>query len=238
MEARNLVREERSAPVAPDDGQERALALVAHEIRGPLLGVQRAIERVLGRHVLSEEDQTLLTLASSDIQRLADTSLELLRWAALGAGGLRFQDTSLARLVEDVASSITVEEGGNRIRVQVLRDVRAHVDRVLVRSAVDNLVRNALVHSSSDAPVDLTLERTRDAAVIAVRDRGPGLPLEERVRVQDPFVRGRWTSTGGFGLGLFIARRAAESHGGSLTIGGTQQGAVFRIEVPLRGELR
>ncbi len=224
--------------MAPDDGQERALAIVAHEIRGPLLGVQRAIERVLGRQVLSEDDQTLLTLASADLQRLADMSLELLRWAALGAAGLRFQDTSLARLVEEVASSIAVEEGGNRIRVRILRDVRAPVDRVLVRSAVDNLVRNALVHSRSEAPIDLTLERTGDAAVIAVRDRGPGLSHEERARVQDPFVRGRWTSTGGFGLGLFIARRAAESHGGSLTIGGTEQGAVFKIEVPLRGDHR
>ena len=100
------------------------------------------------------------------------------------------------------------------------------VDQIL-----DNLVENAIRYAPG--PVTIEVDRDGDRALLAVRDRGPGILPEDRARVTERFYRGRGAPSGGSGLGLAIARELAERSGGELTVQSPEEGGT-RIEVRFR----
>ena len=96
-----------------------------------------------------------------------------------------------------------------------------------------NLIENALRHTPSGEVVDIAV---RDNGTIEVMDRGPGVPLHHREMIFRRFWRGAAADHQGAGLGLPIVRHIAEAHGGSVHVDSRDQGgAVFRIELPMRG---
>jgi len=111
--------------------------------------------------------------------------------------------------------------------------VAANVDPDAIGIVVDNLIRNAIDHSPVDRAVTLSVS---PGPVIAVEDRGPGVPSELRTRIFEPFARGRATDRTagtGLGLGLAICKRIVDGHGGSILVddrpGG---GARFAVRLP------
>jgi two-component system OmpR family sensor kinase len=107
-------------------------------------------------------------------------------------------------------------------------------DRRLIGRAVGNLLRNAQKYAASQ--VALQARRDGFRVEITVEDDGPGIPDDERERIFEPFFRldrSRDRSTGGFGLGLSIARKAVALHGGTLVVERAQMGgARFVISLP------
>src|SRR5690606_6769294 len=89
----------------------------------------------------------------------------------------------------------------------------------MLERAVDNLLRNALRFSPPGQPVELSARREADRLLLEVRDHGPGADLEILPRLGEPFFRAPGQNAPGHGLGLAIARRAAERHGGRLVLG-------------------
>jgi signal transduction histidine kinase len=101
---------------------------------------------------------------------------------------------------------------------------------------LDNLVRNAVRHSPPGAAVEIEAGLADRRVRIDVRDRGPGIPNGELDRMFEPFVRGSGTDGPGSGLGLSIARRIAELHGGTLTAANRPDGGcAFTILLDPRG---
>jgi signal transduction histidine kinase len=96
-----------------------------------------------------------------------------------------------------------------------------------VRGAIENLLRNA-GESAPQGEITLTLTSDREALIIEVRDEGPGIPRDELERIFAPF---HTTRTQGTGLGLAVARRIAEAHGGSLTARNVDPGACFTMRL-------
>src|SRR5262249_23754891 len=113
--------------------------------------------------------------------------------------------------------------------------VVAEVDPDAIGIVVDNLIRNALEHSPADQAVTVRVDA---GPIIAVEDRGPGVPRELRTRIFEPFARGRATdrtSGSGLGLGLAICQRIVTGHGGTIGVddrGGG--GARFAVRLPPR----
>jgi two-component system, OmpR family, sensor kinase len=103
-----------------------------------------------------------------------------------------------------------------------------------LRQAVDNLLRNALVHTPSGTPVRVKVEKTSDSTLISVADKGPGIRPEESSKVFDRFFQADPSRTGqGTGLGLSIVAAIAEAHGGRSWVDSTLgQGSTFYIELP------
>jgi signal transduction histidine kinase len=123
---------------------------------------------------------------------------------------------------------------GVSLRLECPPDVRVRLDKLKVRQAVVNLLRNAIDASPPGASVHVACRPGEDAAEIVVADHGPGIPAPDRGRIFTPFFT---TKDQGSGLGLAIAREFTEAHGGSLRVENGDGGATFVLRLPRDGPL-
>ena len=141
------------------------------------------------------------------------------------------------RVVQDVVTmcSLEAEARGCAINISVEGQAIVHGDAELLRRAVENVVRNAIRHAPEGTTIDVTYDEREATAVIAVRDRGPGVPEALLTRLGEPFFRvdeSREAASGGVGLGLSIARRAVLLHHGTLTAENAQPGLRITLAIP------
>jgi two-component system OmpR family sensor kinase len=112
-------------------------------------------------------------------------------------------------------------------------------DDTRLRQVLGNLVRNALVHTPPQSPIDISLSTEDSVAKLAVADHGPGLAADDLDRIFEPFYRAdpsRSRDSGGAGLGLSIVSAVVTAHGGHVKVHETEGGgATFEVELPLAG---
>jgi signal transduction histidine kinase len=225
----------RAADVArmQSEGLHMGIALTAHELRGPLVGARAAIELAL-RTDDKGTARSLLERAHDELARMAENVDPLLRWAA-GAEPLDLRRVELVRLVEEVVSSCRLELQTNDVEIFSDGELEVMADDRHLRSALANLIRNAVAYSPHGSPVAVTVHVAGDQARIEVHDRGPGIGREERAAIFDPFARGQVGrgSRTGRGLGLFISSRIVEAHGGSIWLSTDTSGSTFGIDLQL-----
>lgn len=115
-------------------------------------------------------------------------------------------------------------------------------DDTRLRQAVGNLMRNAIVHTPPETPIEVALTTHDGVATMSVIDHGPGLDADDAGRVFEPFFRAdpsRSRDSGGAGLGLAIVAAVVGAHGGSVKVSETQGGgATFEVELPARDQTR
>ena len=142
----------------------------------------------------------------------------------------------MGAIVTALATDADRVREGVRVRARVLRGgPHPPLDRRLLERAVGNLVNNAVRHARSEVEIRVVVERGE--LRILVDDDGPGVPMADRARVFEPFTRldaARSRDTGGIGLGLALAMRAAEAQGATLRVETADLGgARFVWAVPL-----
>jgi two-component system sensor histidine kinase HydH len=214
------------------DERERALAslgemsaVIAHEIRNPLASLK-------GHAQLLEES---LAPESKPRERAGRVLREALRLEALTTDLLAFvRSGALTRRSHDAATFVraAVEPFGERVRATVLHGpVQLSIDPDRMTEALSNVLRNAQ-QAAPDSTVELEARADGRAWTCVIRDRGPGVALEDRERIFSPFVTAK---THGTGLGLAIARRIVEAHGGRIPCADAEGGgAAFTVELPVR----
>lgn len=201
--------------------QRRLLHDVSHELRSPLARLQLAVG-LLHRSPAGLEQA--LSRIEREVQRLDALVGEVLTLARLESGtplGTIHEIDALA-LLASVAEDARFEARAQGLELQLDAEageviVRAHGE--LLARAFDNVIRNAVKYTPAGRKVDVTasVDPAAGALRIEVGDRGPGLPAETLQRIFEPFVRiASGPAQPGFGLGLAIARRAVQAHGGSL----------------------
>jgi signal transduction histidine kinase len=219
---------------------DEGIAWAAHELRGPLLGVRAVLESLEREEEGSEAGRAMLRRSERELGRLAALTDGLLRWT-VGAEPLHRQWRDVVDVVEEAVDSCRLEAGDDRVTIDAPGPVMARIDAINLRVAVANVVRNALAYSAPGSEVRVRVRSPADRVLIQVRDRGAGVAPQELGAIFDPFVRGeagRRSSPGGSGLGLFIARRIAEAHGGSILVEASDAGATFTIRLPARPDGR
>lgn len=186
---------------------ERALLLagISHDLRTPLTRLRMEIE-------MSVANDIARAGMEADIAEMDRTIGQFLDFAR-PAEKTEAAPVDLAALLDDIAARY----GRRLARADFpAARVRAHPDAL--RRAIANLIENALRHGG--APVELALTTEGRHVVVAVLDRGPGIPPDQIARLRQPFARGETarTGAGGAGLGLAIVERIARSAGGRLEL--------------------
>ncbi len=222
------------------EGQRRLLHDVSHEVRSPLARLQAAVG--LLRQKYDREDATIERI-EEEITRIDRLVGDLLKLSRIEAGELveREQDVDLRELVFEIVMDANFEAQATGRTVRWLDETSATTSGwpEMLRGAVENIVRNALKHApNSDVVViETTLVAAPPRYVIRVLDAGPGVPEEELNVLFTPFYRSALgSSTDGYGLGLAIARRSVETHGGTIRARNRAGGGLMvEITLPLRG---
>jgi signal transduction histidine kinase len=199
--------------------REEMMQAVAHELATPLARLRFLLARL--------EGDATVTAIEGEVQEIAALADELADWVTADSAPLVPQLMAVDEAAQELA-----ELADRPVQVVIAPDARgarAAVSPRLLDRAVGNLLRNACQHAATE--VQLRVERAGGQVRVTVTDDGPGIPLADRARVLLPFQR---VGDGpGLGLGLAIARRIAERHGGGIEVGG-ERGAEVSLWLPIR----
>ena len=214
--------------------QRQLLHDVSHELRSPLARLRIALALAERPGLAGDERERLAQRIGRECDRLEALIAEILVLARVDSGNTPSEPVELGALLEHLVEDARVLAPQQRIQLQVAADCRVDGWADLLERALDNLLRNALRFSPPGQPVELTVERRGAWLRIAVRDRGPGVQEAHLARLGEPFYRAPGQDTPGHGLGLAIARRAAERHGGRLELANADGGGfVASLLIPL-----
>lgn len=218
---------------AAQRSQRQFIADASHELRSPIATI-----KAMGETVVAHPDGALDTSTAEAFVEEATRMERLVNGLLLLA---RADERGLAREQHDVDLDDLLAAERDRIRSTTSLAVEAKIEAVRVSGsplqlaqAVRNLVDNAVRHARTS--VALSVRADGGAAIIEIRDDGPGIPAAERKRVFDRFVRldeSRARDEGGTGLGLAIVEEVVRAHGGSVEVVDSVRGAVLRVTLPL-----
>lgn len=224
-ELRNQIQSERNL-----------LSGVSHELRSPIARIRLAL--TLARTADDDERREMLDRIEQDSIQLDSMLERILTVARLESGQQKpkFEPLSLNEVMDDVLHDAHFEAAatGATIAYQDNGDIKLNGDAGLLRSAIENVVRNAIFYCGQAGKIEVRASKVGDTAVVSVRDNGPGVPENALPLLFKPFYRvddSRGTNTGGMGLGLAIVRNAVLVHGGTVS---ARNVAPHGLEVELR----
>lgn len=191
---------------------------LSHELRSPLARLQAALALAAARQGAGEAERTRV---EQEIRRMDAVIGDLLRFSRLDAAvTLTKKLVRVPELLRTLAADEELEARakGARISVTASGELAVLCDPELLRSGIENVVRNAIRYAPADSTVEVVAGRAGPDITVAIRDRGPGVPADYLEKIFEPYVRvpKGIEDAGSTGLGLAIARRVAEVHGGGI----------------------
>ena len=214
--------------------QQRLNRDISHELRSPLARLNVALE--IAKQKSTSDSMPILERIETESTRLNEMISRLLTLAKLESGAVEVERlrVDLAELVKDVAADADFEAQakGKSVDVSSVADCTVMGSENLLRSAIENVLRNAVRYTPEGTTVDVALTANNGRAILRVSDHGGGVPDDELANLFRPFYRigeDRTRKTGGIGLGLAIAERAVKAHKGSIVARNTNVGLEIEI---------
>ena len=213
------------------NAQRQLLHDVSHELRSPVARMRLAVG-------LAQQQPDKVAMALARIEREAERLDELLgqmlTLARLESGlnNEHQEKVGIDELLDEVVRDVRFEAQAAGQRIDYQPRVKADIQgqRELLRRAFENVIRNAIKYGGSHGPVEITLDREPgDRLTLTIRDHGPGIPDDALASVFQPFFRlpGQAVrQANGYGLGLAIAKRAIDKHGGSIRLANASDGGL------------
>jgi signal transduction histidine kinase len=216
------------------------LSMVTHELRSPIAALRLQVAS-LRRNPESATDPRRLERIARQVERLSilvQNLLDATDAASTGRVSVHLEeDLELGEVVYDSLEKLQPEIVLRAAVIQLHQTapIFGTWDRERLEQIATNLLSNAIKHGGSK-PIDVRLEQHAERAVLAVQDRGPGIPPEEVHRLFDRFERVETDARNhGVGLGLWIVRSAADAMGGTVSVDSQPGvGSTFVVDLPLR----
>jgi len=217
--------------------QQRFVSEAAHELRTPLTILRSGLEVALQRPRTVEESRAALEQAATEVERLCAMAEDLLALARLNADPTT--ERGPADLSAIAADASSIAQTLAKARKQGL-DLKARPGVIVNGSADDlrrvllNLLGNAVKYTPESGRIELVVTTEGSAAMVSVRDSGPGIDPSDLDHIFEPFYRGRSVNGAGGGLGLALSREIVHRHGGSIEAANRPEGGCeIRFRLPL-----
>jgi signal transduction histidine kinase len=218
------------------EAKQQLLRDVSHELRSPLARLQLALSLARREDSAAERHLARIACEADRLELLIARTLKFVRLER-PASALEHARVAVGELLQHIAADVAIEADAQGCRVEVRAKGNPVVsgDSELLRSAFENVIRNAVRYSPPGAVVSvsaqsLTHDDRGDRVEVAVRDQGPGVPEKDLGLIFEPFYRveaaREHRSAGGEGLGLAIAARALTLHGGTIAARNLQGGGL------------
>ena len=231
-EAVSAYGERRDTEIARTHSQH--VAFVAHELRGPLMTALLAVREL--RQRVRPEDEWAVGMLTRSLTTLRDLANKVLTAERLAGGvPLSREPLDLRTLLDQVVTEnrLIAEQRNIELNFCVPETLPFSGDPRLLRSAIDNVIGNAIKFSHEGAVVAIRAASRDKQVVIEIEDACGGLPGGKTAELFEPFVQ-RDEDRTGFGLGLAIVKQAIEAHGGQVAVRNLPYtGCVFVLELPM-----
>ena len=212
--------------------QRQLLRDVSHELRSPLARLRIAL--ALAERAAPEERERLWPRLTRECDRLEALISEILVLARVDADNASAEEVDLNALLLALQKDAQLACPEQQVQIDAQPQLSLRGWPTMLERAMDNLLRNAQRFNPAGQPIAVTALRHGEKIQISVRDHGTGVEAEHLRQLGEPFFRAPGQSAPGHGLGLAIARRAAERHGGSLILDNHPQGGfIATLELPL-----
>ncbi|KAF1019603.1 MAG: Sensor histidine kinase CpxA [Pseudomonas sp.] len=212
--------------------QRQLLRDVSHELRSPLARLRIAL--ALAERATPEAREKLWPRLTRECDRLEALISEILVLARVDADNASAEDVNLNFLLKGLQKDALLGAPDQSVQLDAETGLHLKGWPTMIERAVDNLLRNAQRFNPPGQPIEMQATRQGERILIHVRDHGPGVEAEHLSQLGEPFYRAPGQTSQGHGLGLAIARRAAERHGGSLTLANHPDGGfVASMDLPL-----
>lgn len=215
--------------------QKRLTRDVSHELRSPLARMNVALE--LAKQKGNPESQALLVRIERESRQLNEMISQILQLSRLESQSEPIERTNveIGRLLEKIVADADFEAESQNKKVVIKETAAGKIlgDENLLRSAIENVLRNAIRYTKST--VEVILRREKNEFVVRIRDYGAGVPEAELDKLFKPFYRvseARERKSGGVGVGLAIAEQAVVSHKGRISASNAPDGGLI-VEIRL-----
>lgn len=200
--------------------KQQLLQDVSHELRSPLARLSVALEIAKDKSPCIEKELTRIEYEADKLNQLIRQILSL---SALDArkGEIHFEYMDLVSILHSIMNDANYEaqDRSSLINLSAPKECFMFMNSSLLRSAIENIIRNALLYTPKHESIFVILQEKKEHLHLTIEDGGPGVSNDKLPYIFEPFFRednSRTQKTGGFGLGLAIAKRAVELHGGNI----------------------
>ena len=216
------------------------VADIAHELRTPLSNLRGYLEAI-NDGVVKPDNTTIQSLSEEalTLSRLID-DLQELSLADAGELKLVFQAEDITGLIRQTVTALQTKASAKDLTIDV--DLHeelpaVNIDLLRIRQVLHNLLDNAIAHTEPKGRITVKARQCDNLIEVSVTDTGEGIPPEDLAMVFERFYRvdkSRTRATGGSGLGLTIAKRIVEAHGGTITVKSEPgKGSTFCFNLPI-----
>ena len=222
--------------------REQLIGIIGHDLRNPLRMILMGTRLLLQREGLGEQETQLarkITSSATQAERLIGQLLDLTRSRLGGGIPIDPKHFDMNEVCQQVMGETELTHPDRPLRLDVHGDLTGVWDRDRMYQLLANLVDNAVRHGEPRSPIALRIDGGETEVVIEVTNRGEPIPPAMLPFIFEAFRKGRTdhsSGTQGLGLGLFIAREIARSHGGSIAVTSTEgETTTFRVRLPRGG---
>jgi len=216
------------------------VADVAHELRTPLSNLKGYLEAI-SDGVVQPDEATIHSLQeeTSSLSHLVE-DLQELSLADAGELKMNFQPENISDLIDETVAALNPKATSKELTLtSELPDVipTINIDSHRIKQVIYNLMENAIAHTPKGGKINVSAREQDNKVFVSIADTGEGIPPEDIKLIFERFYRvdkSRTRATGGSGLGLTIAKRLVEAHGGTITVQSTVgQGSTFTFSLPV-----